>query len=100
MNNFLFKTYPNILNLYIGQRQTRQQKIRYYGFLAHANKKICIVLLRQLINPDAEFAEKLTETVKEMMMRLTGIDISLCPNCGRGKMVYMEALPEPLSDTS
>jgi predicted Zn-ribbon and HTH transcriptional regulator len=75
-------------------------KIRYYGFLAHANKKACIALLRQLINPDAEFAEKLTETVKEMMMRLTGIDISLCPNCGKGKMVYMEALPEPLSDTS
>ena len=75
-------------------------KIRYYGFLAHANKKTCIPLLRQLINPDAKFTEKLTETVEEMMVRLTGIDISLCPNCGRGKMVYMEALPGPLSDTS
>lgn len=75
-------------------------KIRYYGFLAHANKKTCIPLLRQLINPDAKFTEKLTETVEEMMVRLTGIDISLCPNCGKGKMVYMEALPEPLSDTS
>jgi len=75
-------------------------KIRYYGFLAHANKKTCIPLLRQLINPDAKFAEKLTETVEEMMVRLTGINISLCPNCGKGKMVYMEALPGPLSDTS
>jgi len=75
-------------------------KIRYYGFLAHTNKKTCIPLLRQLINPDAECAEKLIETVEEMMMRLTGIDIYLCPNCGKGKMVYMEALPGPVSDTS
>ena len=75
-------------------------KIRYYGFLAHTNKKTCIPLLRQLINPDAECVEKLIETVEEMMMRLTGIDISLCPNCGKGKMVYMEALPGPVSDTS
>ncbi len=75
-------------------------KIRYYGFLAHANKKTCIPLLRQLINPDAEFTKKLTETVEEMMMRLTGIDISLCPNCGREKMVFMDALPDPSSDTS
>ena len=79
-------------------------KIRYYGFLAHANKRTCIPLLRQLINPDAAFPEKLTETTEEtteeMIMRLTGIDISLCPSCGKGKMVYKEALPGPLSDTS
>jgi hypothetical protein len=75
-------------------------KIRYFGFWAHTNKKISIPLLRQLINPDAQIAEKLTETVKEMMLRLTGIDISLCPKCGKGKMVYMGALPKPLIDTS
>ena len=66
-------------------------KIRYYGFLAHANKKTCIPLLRQLIDPDAEVIEKLEETNDEMMMRLTGVDISLCKKCGKGKMVYMEA---------
>jgi len=75
-------------------------KIRYYGFLAHANKKECIPLLRQLINPDAEIAEKLTETVQEMMLRLTGVDLSLCPECGKGKMVYIEDLPNLLLDTS
>ena len=75
-------------------------KIRYFGFWAHTNKKISIPLLRHLINPDAKIAEKLTETVKEMMLRLTGIDISLCPKCGKGKMVYMGALPKPLIDTS
>ena len=75
-------------------------KIRYYGFLAHANKKESIPLLRQLINPDAEIVEKLTETVEEMMLRLTGVDLSLCPECGKGNMVHIEDLPNLLLDTS
>ena len=75
-------------------------KIRYFGFLAHANKKANIPLLRQLINPDAEIIEKLTETIEETMLRLTGVDISLCPECGKGKMVCTEVLPNPLLDTS
>jgi hypothetical protein len=75
-------------------------KIRYFGFLAHANKKVSIPLLRQLINPDAEITEKLTETVEEMMLRLTGIDLSICPECGKGKMIYIEELPNLLLDTS
>ena len=75
-------------------------KIRYFGFLANTNKKTSIPLLRQLINPDAESVEKLTETVQEMMLRLTGTDLSLCPECGIGKMIYFEVLPEPLTDTS
>lgn len=71
-------------------------KIRYFGFLANTNKKECISLIQQLINPDLKIIEKLTETIQEMMLRLTGTDISLCPECGKGKMVYMEEL----SDTS
>jgi hypothetical protein len=75
-------------------------KIRYYGFLAHTNKRACIPLLRQLINPDAEFPEKLEESVQEMMLRLTNIDICLCPACGKGKMACVAELPKPVMDTS
>ena len=75
-------------------------KIRYFGFLGHANKKTSIPLLRMLIDPCAEIAEKLTETAQEIMLRLTGIDFSLCPECGKGKMVYIEDLPNLLRDTS
>jgi len=62
-------------------------KIRYFGFLAHRNKKRCIALVRKLIDPDAQPIEKLDETAVEMMQRLTGIDITCCPQCGKGKMV-------------
>ena len=69
-------------------------KIRYFGFLANTNKKECIQLIRQLINPDLKVIEKQTETIQEMMLRLTGTDISCCPECGKGKMVYTEDLPD------
>jgi len=75
-------------------------KIRYFGFLASANKKANIPLLQQLINPDAELTEKMKETVQEMMLRLTGIDICSCPECGKGKMVRMKELPKSLMNTS
>lgn len=78
----------------------RFMKIRYYGFLAHTNKKASIPLLRQLIDPDAECIEKITETVQEMMIRLTGVDIVLCPECGKGKMGCIKILPNPRLDTS
>ncbi len=38
-------------------------KIRYFGFLAHRNKKQTIPLLRKLINPKAKLPEKIKETV-------------------------------------
>ncbi len=62
-------------------------KIRYFGFLAHRNKTRCIALIRKLIDPKAEPIEKHDETVTQMMLRLTGIDITACPQCGKGKMV-------------
>lgn len=62
-------------------------KIRYFGFLAHRIKKRCIALIRKLIDPKAEPSQKRDETVVDMMLRLTGIDITRCPQCGRGKMV-------------
>lgn len=76
-------------------------KIRYYGFLAHANKKACIELIRTLIGATTAHARKLVENVQEMMLRLTGIDICCCPQCGKGKMVYLRPIAETAyEDTS
>jgi len=75
-------------------------KIRYFGFLARTKKKICIPLIRQLIAPDSQIAEKLTETIQETMLRLTGVDISLCPKCSEGKLIYSRPLTKQWGDTS
>jgi hypothetical protein len=68
-------------------------KIRYFGFLAHTNKKKDIPLIRKLIDPEATLPEKINESISEMMLRLTGIDISCCPKCKKGKMIPIRKLP-------
>jgi hypothetical protein len=68
-------------------------KIRYFGFLSHTNKKKQIPLIRNLIDPDATLPQKIKESISEMMLRLTGIDISCCPKCNKGKMVRIRKLP-------
>ena len=75
-------------------------KIRYFGFLANTNKKTCIPLLRNLIDPTAQCPESVAETLQEMMLRLTGDDISCCPQCQKGKMVNVQTLPKLILDTS
>jgi hypothetical protein len=67
-------------------------KIRYFGFLAHKNKGDTIALLRKLIDSKAVLPQKIKETVIEMMLRLTGHDITRCPKCGKGKMKMIRKL--------
>jgi predicted Zn-ribbon and HTH transcriptional regulator len=75
-------------------------KIRYFGFLSHTNKKQSIPLLRELIDPDADLPKKLKETVQEMMFRLTGEDITCCPECKKGKMKTIRELPKLIWNTT
>ena len=75
-------------------------KIRYFGFLSHTNKKEQIPLIRKLIDPDATFPEKIKESISEMMLRLTGIDITCCPVCKKGKMIQVRKLPKYDFDSS
>ena len=73
-------------------------KIRYYGFLAHANKKACIELIRRLIGVTTAYAHKMVESVQQMMLRLTGVDICCCPQCGEGAMVYVRPIARSAYD--
>ena len=75
-------------------------KIRYFGFLANKNKKQAIPILRKLINPDAKLPEKVKETVQEMMLRVTGNDITCCPKCKKGRMIIIKNLPKPDRNSS
>ncbi|MEZ4552158.1 MAG: IS91 family transposase [Desulfobacterales bacterium] len=70
-------------------------KIRYFGFLAHRNKNRCIPLIRSLIDPHAEPPKKIEETVLEIMFRVTGMDITCCPACKKGKMRPIRGIEKP-----
>ncbi len=69
-------------------------KIRYFGFLSNKNKGESIHLIRRLIDSDTEWPETEKETVIEMLFRLTGKDITCCPECKKGKMRTIQRLPE------
>ena len=75
-------------------------KIRYFGFLSHRNKKQAINLIRKFIGSGMPLQEKTKETVLEMMLRLTGQDISCCPMCKKGKMTIIKGLPNQFFNSS
>ena len=62
-------------------------KIRYFGFLSHKNKKEAVALIRKLIDTGVKLPEKIKETINEMMLRLTGTDITCCPKCKKGTIL-------------
>ena len=67
-------------------------KIRYFGFLSHKNKKEAVALIRRLIDSDIKLPEKIKESIVDMMLRLTGTDITCCPKCKKGKMKVINKL--------
>ena len=73
----------------------RFMKIRYYGFLANICKNKSTLLIRRLIGKDMEARIFIKETLQEKVLRVTGKDITLCPHCKFGRMVYLALLPGP-----
>lgn len=67
-------------------------RIRYFGFLANACKKQAIPLIRQSLGHSPHLAEKIGLSVEEMMLKLTGIDITRCPRCRTGTMKIIAEL--------
>lgn len=69
-------------------------KIRYYGFLSNRNKKKLIAQCRVLLGVPKKDKErnKLHEGWEEMLLRITGTDVRICPQCRQGTMVLLETL--------
>jgi hypothetical protein len=76
-------------------------RIRHYGFLANRNKKKNIAIIRNLLGqlPVNENLDK--KSIQEMMLKLTGVDITRCPCCKKGTMRVVYEIPDypyPLLD--
>ena len=69
-------------------------KIRHYGFLANRNRKKNLKTLRLLMGL-IEPAVKDSLPLEKMMQTLTGIDITICPCCNKGKMQFYDEIPKP-----
>jgi hypothetical protein len=67
-------------------------RIRHYGFLANRNRSANLNNIRQLMGL-SESCEKQVASLEEIMQKLTGIDITLCPCCHKGRMQLLVQLP-------
>ena len=68
-------------------------RIRHYGFFANRNRKDNLAKIRRLLGLPLLQAEK-NASIEEMMFKLTGIDITLCPCCKKGKMRLVAEIPK------
>jgi hypothetical protein len=66
-------------------------RIRHYGFLANRNRKNNLAKIRRLFRLSLQ--KKQSASLQDMMLRLSGIDITLCPCCEKGKMRVVAQLP-------
>lgn len=70
-------------------------KIRYYGFLGNRNHKTIFEKCRELLETKIDKSEIKKEnesTWQELLLDLTGFDVTICPFCKKGKMFHKEKL--------
>jgi len=68
-------------------------RIRHFGFLANRHKTDNLARLRCLLGPLPGMHEAAEQTLREMMLQLTGIDLTICPYCKKGKMRLLAEIP-------
>jgi hypothetical protein len=72
-------------------------RIRYFGLLANRHRAETLAVCRQLLataqpnTPD----DPVRQNWREQYQQLTGMDLSLCPECGAGHLVPIQILPAP-----
>ena len=67
-------------------------RIRHYGFLANRDRKIHLNFIQRLLKWTSPLLN-ITHSLKEMMLKLTGINITLCPCCKKGEMQPISQIP-------
>ncbi len=69
-------------------------RIRHYGLLANRYKKENLKKCRALLGQSAEIPDEAEKTVQEIMLQLTGNDITLCRVCKKGTMQKVSKIPK------
>jgi Putative transposase len=68
-------------------------RIRHFGFLANRSKKQTLAQCRKLLNLDPASPHRSVESAKDLLLKITGIDLSRCPCCHQGTMIVIGDLP-------
>jgi hypothetical protein len=67
-------------------------RVRHFGFLANRSKSL-LSKCRQLLELGPTMPKLPQKSVHELMLQLTGIDITRCPLCQKGTLVFLANLP-------
>jgi hypothetical protein len=74
-------------------------RIRHFGFLANRSKKHALTQCRKLLGANPASLQNPSESAKDLLLRITGIDLNRCPSCHNGTMIVVAELP-PISSSS
>ena len=69
-------------------------RIRHYGFLANRNRNENLNSIRRELMGFSVHSEKEVASIEEMILQLTGVDITVCPCCTKGKMQFFAEIPK------
>jgi hypothetical protein len=68
-------------------------RIRHFGLLANRHRAARLARCRALLGQPPPPPATPPESVAQLMLRLTGVDLALCPFCRRGRMRGVDVLP-------
>src|SRR5438552_14447689 len=68
-------------------------RIRHFGILANRTRREKLRRCRELLGQSPAPPQRSPESVRDMVLRLNGIDIDLCPVCYRGRLRTVEIIP-------
>jgi len=68
-------------------------RIRHFGFLANRSKKQALPQCRKLLGLKPALPEIPQKSSQDLLLELTGIDLSRCPRCQKGTMIVVAELP-------
>ncbi len=68
-------------------------RIRHFGLLANRHRAAKLAQCRALLAEPPAAAVDRPESVRDLMLRITGLDIERCPVCHQGLLQPMERLP-------
>ncbi len=66
-------------------------KIRYFGWMAALHRKAILAAIRKAIHAESP-PPPAKESLAERILRRTGVDITLCPHCGKGHLQRTDRL--------
>jgi len=68
-------------------------RIRHFGFLANRSKKQALSQCRKLLDLGPALPQSPILSAKDLLVKITGLDLSRCPCCHEGTMIVVGDLP-------